>query len=70
MVLVTIAIALAGYAGCRVFRSNVKRQRASMLDPPIDLLSEQSKETVEEEEKVRPRYTKAQARHRFKKGKS
>lgn len=71
MVLVTIVIALFGYAGCRAFRSYVKSQRSKMLDPPVDLLEEQQQEeTNEEAEKVRPRFTKAQARQRFKKGKS
>lgn len=65
------------YAIARGIRYYTKQQRRGLLDPPIDLLDEfKKKEDVEcdiEGEKTinnRSRYTKAQARQRFKRGKT
>ncbi|XP_015521477.2 uncharacterized protein [Neodiprion pinetum] len=78
MALLTIAIAMLGFGiakGCRYF---VKCQRRSLLEPPVDLL-EGSKEEPEDSQQEQmsnedrdkhPKYSKAQARQRFKKGKS
>lgn len=79
MVLLTLAIALIGYGIARGFRYYVKCQRSSLLDPPVDLLEDMkiNKEVTEEDiasseggKPERTRYTKAQARHRYKKNKS
>lgn len=73
MVLMTIAVSLLGFAiakGCRYF---VKCQRNSLLEPPLDLLNSESEEPEKiseknEEKKHHPKYNKAQARQRLKKG--
>lgn len=73
MVLLTFAIAVLGYGTARGFRYYIKCQRIALLEPPVDLLREQvnKKETVKEEvRETRTRYSKAQARHRFKKSRS
>ncbi|XP_034230356.1 protein STIP1 homolog [Thrips palmi] len=79
MALLTISIALIGYAISKGIRYYVKCQRKSLLEPPLDLLPEESKpaqsEDGDDEEEgaghhKSPRFTKAQARQRFKKGKS
>lgn len=77
MALLTISIAFIGYAIAKGFRYYTKCQRKSLLEPPLDLLpgTDGGEEEEEEEEgsgqhKDRTRYTKAQARQRFKKGKS
>ncbi|XP_026290831.1 uncharacterized protein LOC113215417 [Frankliniella occidentalis] len=79
MALLTISIALVGFAIAKGIRYYIKCQRKSLLEPPIDLLPEETKpgqaEADEEEgggapKDRTPRYTKAQARQRFKKGKS
>lgn len=73
MAFVTIVIAMIGYGIARVYRYYVRCRRDGLLEPPIDL-----EKTVEEEEnkennttKVHHnnRYTKSQARQRYKKGK-
>ncbi|XP_069696331.1 stress-induced-phosphoprotein 1-like [Periplaneta americana] len=77
MALLTIAVAMIGYGIARGFRYYVKCQRESLLEPPVDLFPEEKKddEPVElsdnvKEEKTHRSYTKAQARQRFKKGRS
>lgn len=79
MALLTISIALIGYAIAKGIRYYTKCQRKALLEPPIDLLPEETRSAPSEEaddeeghhQKDRtPRYTKAQARQRFKKGKS
>ncbi|XP_012268597.1 hsp70-Hsp90 organizing protein 1-like [Athalia rosae] len=82
MALLTIAIAMLGFGiakGCRYF---VKCQRRSLLEPPLDILESSTTNKDEPEESVQnekngevdrdkhPKYSKAQARQRFKKGKS
>lgn len=75
MASLTIAIAMIGFAiakGCRYF---VKCQRQSLLDPPIDLLNDNQGEAGTDSDKngdkeKHHKYSKAQARQRFKKGKS
>ncbi|KAG8235355.1 hypothetical protein J437_LFUL015864 [Ladona fulva] len=78
MALLTIGIAMLGYGIARGFRYWVKCQRKALLQPPVDLFDDgkdEAAETAEEEIKGGGgerghRYTKAQARQRFKKGKS
>lgn len=79
MALLTISIAMLGFAIAKGFRYFVKCQRKSLLDPPIDLheggagakandgASESDKSNDKEKH---PKYSKAQARQRFKKGKT
>ncbi|XP_067005371.1 stress-induced-phosphoprotein 1 [Anabrus simplex] len=75
MALLTIAVAMIGYGMARGFRYYVKCQRTALLEPPVDLLPEEPKEPDPRScnEPVRNershRYTKAQARQRFKRGK-
>lgn len=77
MALMTISIAMMGFGVAKGFRYFVKCQRKSLLDPPIDLLAEDnndSKNTSENNETTNSdkhhKYSKAQARQRFKKGKT
>lgn len=76
MASLTIAIAMVGFGIAKGFRYFVKCQRKSLLEPPIDLLGQseedsQKAESEKVEEKDRyHKYSKAQARQRFKKGKS
>ncbi|KAF7419165.1 hypothetical protein HZH68_001818 [Vespula germanica] len=77
MALLTISIAMLGFCIAKGFRYFVKCQRKSLLEPPIDLYPESNKDEFEnveadkESEKERhPKYSKALARQRFKKGKS
>uniref|UniRef100_A0A1B6CJA7 Uncharacterized protein n=1 Tax=Clastoptera arizonana TaxID=38151 RepID=A0A1B6CJA7_9HEMI len=75
MAILTISIAMTGYGIARGFRYYIKCQRSGMLEPPVDLLPDEN--TTEEEEPANdkagrsntPKYTKAQARYRFRKGK-
>ncbi|XP_059486268.1 uncharacterized protein LOC132202938 [Neocloeon triangulifer] len=76
MVLTTMGVAMVGYALARGFRHYVKCQRKALLEPPPDLSARPHPEDEGEDEEVpegkthTPRYSKAQARQRFKKGKS
>lgn len=76
MVLMIIVISLIGYGVARGYRYYSKQQRRGLLEPPVDLLDEfKTPETngIENEpENIsnRNRYTKAQARQRFKRGKT
>lgn len=76
MVLMIIVISLCGYGIAKVYRYYAKLQRRGLLDPPIDLLEdfrkpvENDAETEQEPLTNRSRYTKAQARQRFKRGKT
>lgn len=60
----------------KVYRMYVKDQNKGLLDPPLELLEgffqkDDSQDSQEEPSKPqRNRYTKAQARQRFKKGKT
>ncbi|XP_015124748.1 serine/threonine-protein phosphatase 5 [Diachasma alloeum] len=75
MALLTISIAMLGFAAAKGFRYFVKCQRKSLLEPPIELLGDETTEaqgataTGKNHEK-HPKYSKAQARQRFKKGKT
>lgn len=76
MALLTISIAMLGFGVAKGFRYFVKCQRKSLLEPPVDLLNE-SKDNADDieaeknsEKEKHPKYSKAQARQRFKKGKS
>ncbi|XP_044262434.1 STI1-like protein [Tribolium madens] len=70
MAFVTIIIAMVGYGVAKTYRYYVRCQNEGLLEPPPDLMSEGGKdETVEKETKHTPRYTKSQARQRYKKGK-
>ncbi|KAJ9582179.1 hypothetical protein L9F63_003478, partial [Diploptera punctata] len=75
MALLTIAVAMVGYGIARCFRYYVKCQRGALLEPPVDLFPEDEEETESSEtneqakqERTHRTYTKAQARHRYKKG--
>lgn len=76
MVLMTMGVAMVGYGLARGFRYYVKCQRNSMLEAPPDLAGAEQEEGAAEEEELMPeknshaKYTKAQARQRFKKGRS
>ncbi|XP_021937921.1 STI1-like protein [Zootermopsis nevadensis] len=76
MALLTVAVAAIGYGVARGLRYYMKCQREALLEPPLDFLRDdkesQSVDTNDtvKEEKTYQSYTKAQARHRFKKGKS
>lgn len=76
MVLLVIAISLIGFSIAKGIRYYMRLQKKGMLDPPIDLM-EGFKKTDDNQEDDEPelntsrtRYSKAQARHRFKKGKT
>ncbi|CAG9772462.1 unnamed protein product [Ceutorhynchus assimilis] len=71
MAFITIAISLIGYAIARGYRTYMRHQRKALLEPPPDLEDKSNKEEEEKEEiKRTPRYTKSQARLRYKKGKA
>nr|CAD7461541.1 unnamed protein product [Timema tahoe] len=77
MALLTIAVAMAGYGVMRGYRYYTKCQRLSLLEAPLDLLGDDTKPAPPKEEPQESskeerthRYTKAQARQRYKKGKS
>lgn len=79
MVLMVVVMAGVGYALARCYRYYVKQQRIGWLEPPVNLLDEFKKPTEadadgeagESEQYVnRSRYTKAQARQRFKRGRT
>lgn len=76
MVLMIVVISLIGYGIARGYRYYSKQQQRGLLDPPVDLLEEFKKqeangvETEPENITNRNRYTKAQARQRFKRGKT
>lgn len=73
MVLTTFAIAVVGYGIAYGSRYYIKAQRNALLEPPPDLLGDKDSSKEENNEKDRenrPRYSRAQARQRFKKGRS
>lgn len=76
MVLLVIAMSGISYGVARVYRYYTKMQQRSLLDAPIDLLEDFKKEKPEEDDggeellQNRQRFSKAQARQRFRKGKS
>ncbi|KOC69563.1 Stress-induced-phosphoprotein 1, partial [Habropoda laboriosa] len=80
MALMTMSIAMLGFGIAKGFRYFVKCQRKSLLEPPVDLFSMDAGDSNEEfddaeaemnnEKEKHPKYTKAQTRQRFKKGKS
>ncbi|XP_015591773.1 heat shock protein sti1 homolog [Cephus cinctus] len=76
MALLTISIAMLGFAIAKGFRYFVKCQRRSLLEPPIDLTDggdEKQKSTDNDKTADKERhskYSKAQARQRFKREKS
>lgn len=76
MVLLTMSIAMLGFGIAKGFRYFVKRQRKSLLEPPVDLFGNDKEELddieaeMNNEKEKHPKYSKAQARQRFKKGKS
>lgn len=81
MVLMVVVISVIGYGIARGYRYYMKQQRRGLLDPPVDLLDEFKKATNDpaasdttasenEPQANRTRYTKAQARQRFKRGKT
>ncbi len=77
MVLLVIVVAGFGYLIAKLYRYYLKLHRRGLIEPPTQLsndflIDENSNVEGEEEElpKKRNRYTKSQARFRFKKGKS
>lgn len=77
MALLTISIAMLGFAIAKGFRYFVKCQRKSLLEPPIDLCEDSTSGKTEADQSdneksgdKHPKYSKAQARQRFKKGKT
>lgn len=75
MILLVFAVSFVGYGIAKLYRYYVKLQRKGMLDPPVDLLDGFNKEEEQDEELQdqlpnRNRYTKSQARQRFRKGKT
>lgn len=82
MALLAIAIAMIGYGIARGFRYYVTCQREGLLEPPVDLMPDEKHDGGNAEEysgnafpgppkasNNSHRYTKAQARFRFRKGK-
>uniref|UniRef100_A0A1B6FIQ3 Uncharacterized protein n=1 Tax=Cuerna arida TaxID=1464854 RepID=A0A1B6FIQ3_9HEMI len=79
MALITITIAMVGYCVARGYRYYMSCQQQGLLDPPIDLFPDEEQEEGDPETNNsssgskstgnHQRYTKAQARFRFKKGK-
>lgn len=81
MVLMVVVISAICYGIARGYRYYVKQQRIGQLEPPVNLLDEFKKasndqannDTASGENEPytnRTRYTKAQARQRFKRGKT
>lgn len=79
MVIMIMLVAGFGFMIAKIFRYYLKLYRRGLIEPPTKLSSDflagsssQVEEEMEEEEmpKKRNRYTKSQARLRFKKGKS
>lgn len=81
MVLVVLVVAAIGFGIAKLIRYYTKLQRKGLLDPPINLLEDflPTKEDDSEnggaaggdgQKPPRNRYSKAQARQRFKKGKT
>lgn len=76
MCLLVLVFSAVGYGIVRLYRYYVNQQRSGLLDQPLDLLDDfKKKDETGEPEPVetaanRTRYTKAQARQRFKRGKT
>lgn len=79
MLLMILVVSAIGYGAARGYRYFLKQQKIGLLEPPINLLDEFKKpddqtstnETSENELYTnRVRYSKAQARQRFKRGKT
>lgn len=79
MVLMISVVAAIGYGISRGYRYYLKQQKIGLLEPPVNLLDEFKKPTEQstndgggdsETYTNRTRYTKAQARQRFKRGKT
>lgn len=81
MVLMIVVISAIGYGIARGYQYYRKQQKIGLLEPPVDLLDEFKKPTdsmspggdsgeTSETYTNRTRYTKAQARQRFKRGKT
>uniref|UniRef100_A0A1L8DTW6 Putative molecular co-chaperone sti1 n=1 Tax=Nyssomyia neivai TaxID=330878 RepID=A0A1L8DTW6_9DIPT len=70
-----VVLAVVGYGIYRVYRYMVNAQRKGNLEAPVDLLEgfqkqEETEDIPESSGAARNRYTKAQARQRFRKGKN
>lgn len=77
MVFLVMVIACLGYIIARSIRYYIRLEKKSLLEPPVDLLDEfkqteeaQDNENDQQMNNNRTRYTRAQARMRFRKGKS
>ncbi|XP_076260663.1 uncharacterized protein LOC143196667 [Rhynchophorus ferrugineus] len=70
MAAVTIIISLIGYGIAKSYRCYIKNQRAGLLKAPPQLFKDEPSNIEDEREiKRTPRYSKSQARLRYKKGK-
>ncbi|KAL1508913.1 hypothetical protein ABEB36_003732 [Hypothenemus hampei] len=71
MCFTTIFIAMVGRFIAKTIRVYMKNQEKKLLEPPDNLLNCEENEKAEEQQKKKtPRYTKSQARMRYKKGKA
>lgn len=77
MVLLVMVVSGIGYAVATAIRYYSRLQKRSMLEPPVELLDDFKKDdggkdaaADDELPANRNRYSKAQARQRFRKGKS
>uniref|UniRef100_A0A1Y1LN77 Uncharacterized protein n=1 Tax=Photinus pyralis TaxID=7054 RepID=A0A1Y1LN77_PHOPY len=77
MALLTITIAMIGYGIARALRYYTKCQRNALVDVPINLFDEENmpaddtgKDETESKTTTNHRYSKSQARQRYKKGKA
>lgn len=76
MVLLVMAIAGIGYGVAKLYLYYEKLQQRGLLEPPVNLLDDFKKDTSQSEDQEpdllpnRTRYSKAQARQRFKRGKT
>lgn len=81
MVLMVLVVSAIGFGIARVYLYYLKQQKIGMLEPPVNLLDEfkksadpsasnEGEQDAGEQYTNRTRYTKAQARQRFKRGKT
>ncbi|BES94236.1 tetratricopeptide repeat domain [Nesidiocoris tenuis] len=76
MAIITMVVALFGFALAKGYRYYLDCQRKSLMDPPPDLMKNTAAEdagasqTANSEKTNHQRYSKAQARYKFRKGKT
>lgn len=72
MSLLTFAIAAIGYFIANASRHYLKCQRTALLSPPVNLFEDDEDTKADKEGKnkeIRTKYSKAQVKQRFRKGK-